>query len=161
MTVPRYGFMSQAMGSHMGASEGWHQHERPALRGVAHYALKSALAPDVPPNAGLYRAIKVITAPPGTLVNAVELAATLNCSDTEPRAIDVIIGALSQAAPEKVIAACKRATTGIGFHGWRGEHRKYWFYLETIGGGVRCQARSRWGGRRPEGETNGAARPSC
>ena len=105
-----------------------------ALRASVYYALKCALAPDVPANAGLYRAIRIV-APRGSLVNCVEPAAVLNRSDCYSRVIDVIIGALAPAAPDKVIAACKGAITGIGFHGWTGEDERYWSYLETIAGG--------------------------
>lgn len=105
-----------------------------ALRATVYFTLKSALAPDVPPNAGLYRPIKIV-APTGCLVNCVEPAAVLNRSDAYSRVIDVIVGALAPAAPDKVIAACKGATTGVGFHGWAGEGNRYWSYLETIGGG--------------------------
>ncbi|MCC6534389.1 MAG: hydantoinase B/oxoprolinase family protein [Burkholderiales bacterium] len=104
-----------------------------SLKSAVYYTLKSALAPDVPPNAGLYRAIKVI-APQASIVNCSPPAAVLNRSDTFARVVEVILGALAPAAPNRVIAACRGANTGIEFRGWR-EGNRFWSYLETIGGG--------------------------
>lgn len=104
-----------------------------SLRTAVYYVLKSALAPDVPPNAGLYRAITV-TAPAASIVNCSPPAAVLNRSDTFARVVEVILGALAPAAPDKVIAACRGANTGVEFKGWN-QAGKYWSYLETIGGG--------------------------
>jgi len=106
-----------------------------SLLAAVYCTIKSSLAPDVPPNAGLYRAIK-IKAPHGSLVNCAAPAAVLNRSDTFARVMEVILGALAQAAPRRVIAACRGANTGICFHGWKeAEGNQYWSYLETIGGG--------------------------
>jgi len=103
------------------------------LESAVYYTLKSALAPDVPPNAGLYRAIKVI-APEKSIVNCSPPAAVLNRSDTFARVVEVILGALAPAAPQKVIAACRGANTGVEFRGWKADN-SFWSYLETIGGG--------------------------
>ena len=46
-------------------------------------------------------------------------------------------GALAQAVPERVIAACNGAVHSATLHRAAAERRQLWVYLETIGGGIR------------------------
>lgn len=72
--------------------------------GVGIYALKAALAPDIPPNAGLWAPLTV-TAPEGTLVNPVPPAPTqTSAAETIQRCADLLMMALARAVPEQVMA---------------------------------------------------------
>jgi N-methylhydantoinase B len=76
-----------------------------ALLATVYYATKAALDPQVPPNAGLYRAVTVL-APEGSLVNARPPAAVATRNHTCQKLVDVIMGAFAQAAPDRAIAGC-------------------------------------------------------
>jgi N-methylhydantoinase B/oxoprolinase/acetone carboxylase alpha subunit len=62
--------------------------------------------PTIPRNEGCYRPVTVI-APPGTIVNCTFPAPVAGGNtETSPRITDMIFGALQQAIPERVVAAC-------------------------------------------------------
>jgi N-methylhydantoinase B len=67
--------------------------------------LKSMIDPDLPANSGYFRAIRV-TVPEGSILNAQPPAAV--SSRVYPCLIlgDVVVGAMSQALPERAMAAC-------------------------------------------------------
>ena len=64
-----------------------------AAQSAVYYVLKAMLDPDLPNNHGLIRAVE-ISAPLGTLVNAVHPAAVAGRANTSQRVVDVLIGAL-------------------------------------------------------------------
>jgi N-methylhydantoinase B len=69
------------------------------------YAIKCLTDPENPPNSGSYRPIKV-EAPFGTVVNPMSPAPVIAGNhETASRIVDVIIGALANAVPERVCAA--------------------------------------------------------
>jgi N-methylhydantoinase B/oxoprolinase/acetone carboxylase alpha subunit len=69
--------------------------------------------PGVPRNAGCYRPIRII-APPGTLVNVTHPGAEVGGnSETHCRIIDVVLGALAAALPDRAVAA--DGATGCNF----------------------------------------------
>lgn len=74
------------------------------LAGVYH-AVKVVCDPSLPPNAGYFRAIDVF-APPGTIVNAVPPAACGDRGATINILGDLLLGALTKAAPERGMAGC-------------------------------------------------------
>ncbi|MGH7110432.1 MAG: hydantoinase B/oxoprolinase family protein, partial [Stellaceae bacterium] len=74
-----------------------------ALLSSVYYAVKAVVDPTILPNSGLARPITV-TAPPGTVMNAIHPAAVNGRTSTSQRAADLVIGALAQAAPERCIA---------------------------------------------------------
>ena len=66
------------------------------------YVFRCLMAEDVPYTAGLLRPIRVI-APEGTVVNAVAPAAMAAGNvETSQRITDVLLGALAQAAPDRI-----------------------------------------------------------
>lgn len=74
-------------------------------RSSAYAAMLYLTDPDIPKNHGCYRPIRVI-APEGRLVNAAHPAPVVSGNtETASRIIDVIIGALARAVPERVTAA--------------------------------------------------------
>jgi N-methylhydantoinase B len=109
-----------------------------ALLSTVYYAVKAVVDPTILPNSGLARPLSVI-APSGTVLNCSHPAAVNGRTSTCQRVVDLIFGALAQAVPERVIAACNGACTLAHFSGQR-EDGAIWAYLETIGGGSGARA---------------------
>jgi N-methylhydantoinase B/oxoprolinase/acetone carboxylase alpha subunit len=97
------------------------------------YALRVAVDPTIPANAGSFRPVRVV-APPGTLV-AAQPPAAVGAGNVEvsQRIADVCLGALAQALPGQVGAAGQGTMNNllIGGDGW--------VYYETVGGGEGAQ----------------------
>lgn len=108
---------------------------RSALLATVYYVVKCVVGPDIPANAGLYRPITV-TAPTGSVLSCVLPAAVNGRTDTCQRVADLALGALAQAVPDKVIAACNGAVTSTTFSGVDPRTGRFYVYLETIGGGL-------------------------
>jgi N-methylhydantoinase B len=105
-----------------------------ALLSTVYYAVKSVVDPTILPNAGLARPLTV-EARPGSILNSVHPAAVNGRVATCQRVADLIHGALAQAVPERVIAACNGSVASATFVGEHPEDGRIWVYLETIGGG--------------------------
>jgi N-methylhydantoinase B len=110
-----------------------------ALLATVYYAVKTVVDPTVLPNAGLARPITV-TAPKGTILNCEHPAAVDLRIGPCQRVVDLVHGALAQAVPERVIAACNGAVNSASFIGRRPGDGSTWVYLETIGGGSGARA---------------------
>lgn len=106
-----------------------------ALLATTYYIVKSVVDPSILPNAGLARPLTV-TAPSGTVLNCAHPAAVNGRVQTCQRLADVILGALAQAAPERVTACSNSACTVATFIGQRRADGRLWVYLETMGGGA-------------------------
>lgn len=109
------------------------------LYASVYYSLKSLIDADVPPNAGLYRPVR-IEAPESSIINCSSPAAVNGRSETAQRIVDLIFGALAPAIPELVIAASNGANTGVHFSGINPNSGKEFVYLETMGGGFGARA---------------------
>ena len=109
-----------------------------ALLSTVYYAVKAVVDPSILPNSGLARPLSV-TAPEGTVLNCSHPAAVNGRTSTCQRVVDLVFGALAQAVPERVIAACNGACTLAHFSGQRPDGA-IWAYLETIGGGSGARA---------------------
>ena len=109
-----------------------------ALLSVVYYAVKALVDPGIPPNAGLYRPIHV-SAPEGSVVNAIAPAAVFSRTQVCQRLADMIIAALAPAIPDRVIA---HSTGGalVNFSGVNPRTGKFYIYNETIGGGLGARA---------------------
>lgn len=99
------------------------------------FAMKALLDPDVPNNHGIFDAIEII-APEGTLVNCVFPAAVAMRANTCQRIVDVVIGALAEALPDRVVGAANGANTSAVFAGTDPRTGRQYVYLETLGGGM-------------------------
>lgn len=110
-----------------------------ALLSTVYYAVKTVADPTIPPNAGLARPLTV-TAKEGTVLNCVHPAAVNGRIAPCQRVVDLIHGALAQAVPERVIAACSGAVAAATFMGAMPGSGDLWVYLETIGGGSGARA---------------------
>ena len=100
------------------------------------YVFRSLVEEDIPFNTGLMRPIRVI-APQGSVVNAQHPAATAGGNvETSQRIVDVILGALSQAIPDRIPAASSGTMNNVAFGGWDPAKKSRFTYYETIGGGM-------------------------
>ena len=97
------------------------------------YALKVLIDPDGPTNHGMLEPVH-ISAPEGSIVNAVFPAATAARAQSCQRIIDIVLGALATCIPDRVIAASNGANGVSAFFG-NGPDGKSYVYMETIGGG--------------------------
>jgi N-methylhydantoinase B len=113
-----------------------------ALLSTVYYAVKTVVDPTILPNAGLARPLTV-EAREGSILNCVHPAAVNGRIAACQRVVDLIHGALAQAAPQRVIAACNGSVASATFVGEHPEDGRIWVYLETIGGGS---------GARPSGD---------
>lgn len=110
-----------------------------ALLATVYYAVKTVVDPNIPPNAGLHRPIKV-SAPKGSVLNAVSPAAVNGRVSTCQRVVDLIHGALAKAVPDRIVAAGNGACVSITFDGIDPRSGQFFVYLETIGGGFGARA---------------------
>ena len=107
---------------------------RSALEASVLYAVKALVDPDGPTNHGMLDAIH-IEAPEGSVVNAVFPAATAARSQVSQRLIDIVLGALAPALPDRVIAAGNGANTLATFSG-DDANGNFYVYMEAMGGGA-------------------------
>ncbi len=101
------------------------------------YVFRCLMPATTPACAGSFRRIK-ISAPLGCLLNAERPAAVAAGNvETSTRVVDVLMGALLLAIPEKMAAASHGSMNNIAMGG-RGNNS--WDYYETIGGGMGASA---------------------
>lgn len=100
------------------------------------YCFRCLMPAQAPACAGLFAPI-TLTAPVGSLVNAQRPAATAAGNvETSTRIVDVVLGALAQALPERIPAASHGSMNNLAL-GRAGEAgRPGWDYYETMGGGM-------------------------
>ncbi len=107
----------------------------PSVAACVYYVLKAALDPELPSNAGAYRPVEVVVRP-GSLLSAVYPNAVCNANIvTTQRIVDALLGALSQAVPERVLAACSGTMNLLNIGGIDPRNGNYYNYIETYGGG--------------------------
>ena len=106
-----------------------------ATQAAVCYSLKALLDPEIPNNQGVLDAVEIV-APAGTLVNAIFPAPVAARANTCQRIIDVVLGALAEAFPERVVAAANGANTTAVFSGIDPRSGASYLYLETLGGGM-------------------------
>jgi N-methylhydantoinase B len=99
--------------------------------------VRSVLRQDVPNNAGVFRCIDVI-APEGTILNPRLPGACAARALTGYRMLDVMLGALAQALPDRVPAAGEGGNTVLSIGGLDARHRPF-VIVDMITGA--------WGGR--------------
>jgi N-methylhydantoinase B len=112
---------------------------------AVYYVFRCLLGLDVPNNSGCLIPINVI-APPGTVVNALSPAPVAGGNvETSQRIVDVLLGALSRACPDRIPAASQGTMNNLTIGGQipppllkGGENKKNqpFAYYETIGGGM-------------------------
>jgi N-methylhydantoinase B len=92
----------------------------------------------IPRNSGCYRAIRII-APAGSVVNVQHPGPCVGGNtDTQPKIIDLLLAALSQAVPDRVAAASGGSSSNLLFGGIHPETRQYYsnYHFDGMGTGA-------------------------
>jgi len=109
-----------------------------AAAGV-YYVFRCLMPPGTPACAGVFRDIS-LHAPEGCLLNARYPAAVAAGNvETSTRVVDLVMGALAQAVPERVAAASHGSMNNLAMGSARSGAG--WDYYETMGGGMGAGAR--------------------
>ncbi len=99
-----------------------------------YYVFRCLMPRQTPACAGAFSAIS-LSAPKGSLLNAIRPAAVAAGNvETSTRVVDVVMGALAKAIPEKMAAASHGSMNNVAMGGRNEKHS--WDYYETIGGGM-------------------------
>ena len=106
-----------------------------SAQACVYFALKCIIDPDLPTNHGSYRPVEVV-AEEGSLVQARYPAAVCNANIlTSQRVVDVVLGAMLEAVPDRVVAACSGEMNIVNLGGIDPRTDGYFSYVETYGGG--------------------------
>ena len=119
-------------------------------KSCTYLSVRSVLRQDVPNNAGIFRCIDVV-APEGTILNPRLPGACAARALTGYRMLDVMLGALAQALPERVPAAGEGGNTVLSMGGQTREHRPF-VLVDMITGA--------WGGRPDKDGMEAVTNPS-
>jgi N-methylhydantoinase B len=106
-----------------------------AVRSSVCYALKALLDPDMPNNEGVLQAFEIV-APVASIVNCCAPGSVALRANTCQRVVDVVLGAMSAALPERVVGSANGANTSMVFAGEDPVTGSPYVYLETLGGGM-------------------------
>ena len=107
---------------------------------------------EIPHNSGAYRPIKII-APPGSVVNVQHPGPSVGGNtETHPRIVDIVLGALSQAVPDRVAAAEGGSSCNFLFGGEHPETGEYYVVYNFEGCG--------WGGSASRDGNNAVVVPN-
>lgn len=110
---------------------------------AVYYVFRCLMPKQTPACAGSFRPI-TITAPEGCLLNAKRPAAVAAGNvETSTRIVDVVMGALAQALPDRIPAASHGSMNNLAMGSVRrGVSDQAWDYYETIGGGMGAGSKS-------------------
>lgn len=111
-----------------------------AVRGVTvsavHYVVRALAGRDLPSSGGCMEPVEVVTEP-GTLVDARAPAAVAGGNvETSQRIVDVVLGALAAACPDRIPAASQGTMNNVAAGGVRPGTDRRWTYYETVAGGA-------------------------
>ena len=118
-------------------------------KSITYGTVRSVLRTDIPNNGGFFRPIKLIVEK-GSILDCNLPAASGGRGVTLFRQADTVYGALAQAVPDRVFAACEGGTTVYGFGAHDDDGRP--FVLVEIFGGS-------WGGRPDRDGIEGMSHP--
>ncbi len=108
---------------------------------AVYYAFRCLMPAHTPACAGSFRFIK-LSAPEGSLLNArFPAAVAAGNVETSSRIVDVVLGALAQAAPERIPAAAQGSMNNLAMGAVAQNGQPAWDYYETIGGGMGASAK--------------------
>src|SRR5207244_2190128 len=109
-------------------------------RSAVLFVVRTLLPGDVPTNGGVQRTVRVV-APPGCLVNAqYPSAVAAGNVETSQRIVDVLLGALTQAIPDRIPAGSAGTMSSLSLGGVDPRTGRAFTYYETICGGSRAAA---------------------
>ncbi len=98
------------------------------------YVVKCLIDSAIPTNDGFYQLVDV-TAPEGTVVNAVSPAGVVGGNDVALRLCDLGFLAFAPALPDRVVACSKSMICNMGCGGQDPRSGKYYTFMETVCGG--------------------------
>jgi N-methylhydantoinase B len=100
------------------------------------YVFQCLVGEGHPINQGSYRPLQIKTKP-GTIVDATHPAPVAAGNvETSQRIVDVLLGAMAQAIPERIPAASSGSMNNIAIGGKKNLSGQEFSYYETIGGGM-------------------------
>jgi len=100
------------------------------------YVFRCLMPKHTPQTAAIFRPVRIL-APPGCLLNAARGAAVAAGNvETSQRVVDVLLGALAQALPQRIPAAAQGTMNNVVF----GSAQDDWVYYETMAGGMGAHA---------------------
>ena len=100
------------------------------------YVFRSLMQGDIPTNAGILRPIEVITRKGSILDAAFPAAVAGGNVETSQRVVDVILGALARAIPERIPAASQGTMNNMTIGGMDERNGRPFAYYETLAGGM-------------------------
>lgn len=107
---------------------------------ATYYVFRCLIPNDVPASAGVLAPLEIIT-PNDTIINAVPPAPVAGGNvETSQRIVDVLLKALSQAAPSIIPAASQGTMNNLTIGGWDATRNKEFAYYETVAGGMGARA---------------------
>jgi len=107
----------------------------PGVIACVNYVVQAIINPDLPTNEGTTRPIDVETRK-GSVLEPAYPAPVCNAGMvTSQRIVDVLLGALKDAVPNRVTAACSGTMNLFNIGGIHPESDEYFNYVETYGGG--------------------------
>ena len=107
----------------------------PSVAACVYYVFKAILDPELPPNAGAYKPFEIIVRD-GSILSAIYPMAVCNANIiTTQRITDVLLGALAEAIPEKIQAACSGTMNLLNIGGTNPRNGVLYNYIETYAGG--------------------------
>jgi N-methylhydantoinase B len=107
----------------------------PSVAACVYYVFKAILDPELPPNAGAYRPFDIVVRE-GSVLSAIYPTSVCNANIiTTQRITDVLLGALAEAIPERVQAACSGTMNLLNIGGRDPRSGVLYNYIETYAGG--------------------------
>lgn len=108
---------------------------RAVTQAAVYYAVRCLLPSGAPTNAGCFAPIEVII-PEGCLLDALPYhGVAAGNMETSQRVVDVALGALAQALPDRIPAASQGSMNNLTAGGWDTERARPYAYYETSAGG--------------------------
>ncbi len=99
---------------------------------AVYYAFRCLMPPHTPQTGAIFRPIQLRVPEPSLLCAPQGAAVAAGNVETSQRIVDVVLGALAQAIPERVAAAAQGTMNNVVFGGIDDD----WVYYETLGGGM-------------------------
>jgi N-methylhydantoinase B len=104
------------------------------------YVFRSLIEKDIPTNDGALRPIKIITKEKTVVDASFPSAVSAGNVETSQRIVDVLLGALAEALPDKVPSASQGTMNNLMIGGVNPKTGKSFTYYETIAGGMGASA---------------------
>lgn len=102
---------------------------------AVYYVFRCLLGDDIPPNAGCFRPIQ-IKVPGNCILNARFPRAIAGGNvEASQRVVDLVMGALARALPDRLPAASSGTMNNLSIGGYDSRRSRYYAYYETVGGG--------------------------